>query len=101
LLFLEHILITPAANIANGIMLEAYKKWVLVGCLANGAPSAIPRTANMNAIKQVRAASKAYDALAEAFQSMNAPKLRAQAEVGFAVWAEVYEFPSTRCSEHY
>jgi COP9 signalosome complex subunit 3 len=37
LLFLEHILITPAANIANGIMLEAYKKWVLVGCLVNGA----------------------------------------------------------------
>jgi len=88
LLFLEHILITPAANIANGIMLEAYKKWMLVGCLANGAPSSIPRTANATAMKQVRAASKGYEALAEAFQMMNAPRLRAEAEVGVQMWAE-------------
>ena len=35
--FLEHILVSPAANIASGFMLEAYKKWILVTYLADGA----------------------------------------------------------------
>lgn len=34
--FLEHVLIVPAANVANGLMLEAYKKFVLVSCLVDG-----------------------------------------------------------------
>lgn len=34
--FLEHVLIVPSSNVANGLMLEAYKKWVLVGCLVDG-----------------------------------------------------------------
>ena len=34
--FLEHVLVVPSANTANGFMLEAYKKWVLVSCLVQG-----------------------------------------------------------------
>lgn len=34
--FLEHVLVVPSANTANGLMLEAYKKWVLVSCLVQG-----------------------------------------------------------------
>lgn len=34
--FLEHVLVVPSANTANGLMLEAYKKWVLVNCLVGG-----------------------------------------------------------------
>lgn len=37
--FLEHILVVPSNNVANGLMLEAYKKWVLVGCLVDGSVS--------------------------------------------------------------
>lgn len=33
---LEHVLIVPSANVASGLMLEAYKKWVLVSCLVDG-----------------------------------------------------------------
>jgi len=36
ILFLEHVLATPTFHVANGLMLEAYKKWVLVSCLAHG-----------------------------------------------------------------
>jgi len=32
---LEHVLVAPSVNTANGFMLEAYKKWVLVSCLVN------------------------------------------------------------------
>jgi COP9 signalosome complex subunit 3 len=34
--FLEHVLVVPTANVANGLMLEAYKKYVLVSCLVDG-----------------------------------------------------------------
>lgn len=34
--FLEFVLIVPTSNVANGLMLEAYKKWVLVRCLVDG-----------------------------------------------------------------
>ena len=37
--FLEHVLVVPASNVANGLMLEAYKKWVLLSCLAHGSVS--------------------------------------------------------------
>ena len=33
--FLEHVLVTPASNALNGLMLEAYKKWVLISCLVD------------------------------------------------------------------
>lgn len=32
---LEHVLVIPTTGVANGLMLEAYKKWVLLGCLVN------------------------------------------------------------------
>ncbi|CAA9957178.1 hypothetical protein CFE70_000753 [Pyrenophora teres f. teres 0-1] len=87
--FLEHVLVVPSANTANGFMLEAYKKWVLVSCLVQGRMGTIPRTANGNAIKAVKAASKAYEALAEAYGELdNMSKLKAQTQAGAEIWAE-------------
>ena len=34
--FLEHVLVVPSASTANGLMLEAYKRFVLVSCLVDG-----------------------------------------------------------------
>jgi COP9 signalosome complex subunit 3 len=103
---LEHVLIVPSLNVANGFMLEAYKKWTLVSCLVNSTVRAAsdklhgtfnilqdsntPRTANAQAIKQVKSASKAYEALAEAYTQLgNLPKLKAQIKAGTDTWAEV------------
>jgi COP9 signalosome complex subunit 3 len=103
---LEHVLVVPSANVANGFMLEAYKKWVLVSCLVhstvreprynvNGISNkaqdrVIPRTTNANAIKQVKSASKAYEALAEAYTQLgNMSKLKVQVKFGAEIWAEV------------
>lgn len=88
--FLEHILVMPSANIANGLMLEAYKKWVLLSCLVSGDAKSIPRSANVMAIKQVRSAAKAYEAVADAYTHLsNMPKLKAQINAGAQIWAEV------------
>ncbi|KNG50610.1 checkpoint protein kinase [Stemphylium lycopersici] len=87
--FLEHVLVVPSANTANGLMLEAYKKWVLVSCLVEGRMGTVPRTANPNAIKNVKAASKAYEALADAYGELgNMSKLKAQTKAGAEIWAE-------------
>lgn len=95
--FLEHVLIMPSANVANGLMLEAYKKWVLLSCLVSGEPKTIPRSANATAIKQVRGASKAYEAVAEAYTHLsNMSKLKAQINAGAQTWAEVSENSNKR-----
>jgi COP9 signalosome complex subunit 3 len=50
----------------------------------------VPRTINANTLKTVKAASKAYDALAEAFtQVNNTAKLKALINAGLDTWAEV------------
>lgn len=36
MLFLNHVLVVPTQNVANGLMLEAYRKWLLVACLVDG-----------------------------------------------------------------
>lgn len=93
--FLEHVLVMPSANVANGLMLEAYKKWVLLNCLVSGEAKNIPRSANAAAIKQVRSASKPYEAVAEAYaQLSNLPKLKAQINAGAQIWADVSHFAS-------
>jgi COP9 signalosome complex subunit 3 len=96
---LEHVLVAPSSNVANGYMLEAYKKWVLVGCLVDSMDSAaslIPQSrpiqdiANGNAVKQIKSASKAYKALREAYKNLgNLSKLKAQIKSGAEIWAEV------------
>jgi COP9 signalosome complex subunit 3 len=95
--FLDHVLVTPTSNVANGLMLEAYRKWVLVSCLAVGSLSHPPRTSNVAAMKQVRAAAKPYEALADAFStfadgsgsgSRAVQKLKAQINRGGPIWDE-------------
>ncbi|KAJ4303752.1 hypothetical protein N0V90_002653 [Kalmusia sp. IMI 367209] len=88
--FLEHVLITPANNALNGLMLEAYKKWVLVSCLVDKASyKHPPRTMSGGAVKNCKSTAKAYEALADAFQQLsNLPKLKAQVNAGKDIWAE-------------
>ncbi|KAF1816233.1 hypothetical protein P152DRAFT_408961 [Eremomyces bilateralis CBS 781.70] len=85
-LFLEHILTTPSSNAANGLMVEAYRKWVLVSCLLNGSVPKPPRTANSTAMRTVQGASRAYEGLAEVFRSGNKVRFLAEMDVGINIW---------------
>lgn len=92
--FLEHVLITPAHNALTGLMLEAYKKWVLLTCLVDKASyKNAPRTMSSSALKNCKAAASAYEALADAFQQLNnLPQLKAQVNAGRDIWGEVSHF---------
>ena len=86
---LEYIISTPTNNTANGLMLEAYQKWLLVSLLVDGEVNSVPRSASGNAVKTMKAASKPYEAIVEAFRIQDPAKLRAEFHEAQAVFTEV------------
>ncbi|EXJ94748.1 hypothetical protein A1O1_03145 [Capronia coronata CBS 617.96] len=89
LFFLEVVITAPVLqNVASSIMVEAYKKWLLVGLLLRGAAPSIPKSASQSAMKHIRAAAKPYECVADAFKVGNAQKLRAEIEAGGNIWQE-------------
>lgn len=88
-LFLEYILLTPSVQHAvSAFQAEAYKKWVLLGLLAEGRTYGVPRTMDQSVLKSVRSLSKAYDALAEDFEKRDWKKFQAEADKGDREWQE-------------
>lgn len=88
-LFLEYILLTPSAQHAvSAFQMEAYKKWVLLGLLAEGRTYGVPRTIDQSILKTVRSLSKAYDALAEDFEKRDWKKFQAELDKGSKEWQE-------------
>ena len=87
--FFEVVLTAPAVqNAASAIMVEAYKKWLMVGLLVRGTSTGIPKHVSPNAIKHVRALAKAYECVSDAFKSGNIDQLRAEIEAGNVIWQD-------------
>ena len=88
-LFLEYVLLSPSIqHAASALQVEAYKKWVLIGLLADGKTFPLPRTADQAIIKNLQSMSKAYDALADSFVRRNWKKYQADLDAGSQVWIE-------------
>ncbi|KAF2835018.1 hypothetical protein M501DRAFT_1020231 [Patellaria atrata CBS 101060] len=92
--FLEHVLVYPTQNVATGLMVEAYRKWLVLCCLVEGRSLPIPRTANGAAVKSMRAVSKAYEGLVEAFASGSMPRLLSEMSAGEQLWRDVSLYPA-------
>ncbi|KIW61596.1 hypothetical protein PV05_01698 [Exophiala xenobiotica] len=89
LFFLEVVLSTPTLqNVASSIMIEAYKKWLLVGLLLDGVAPTAPKNASQTAMRHIRAIAKPYECVADAFKTNNIDRLRAEIEAGNAFWQE-------------
>lgn len=91
-LFLEYLLLHPSASSSgsscSALQTEAYKKWVLLGPLAQGKTYPLPRTHNQSLFKTLKAVSKAYDSLADAFTNRQWRKFSAEVDVGQQIWQE-------------
>lgn len=83
--FLEIVILVPTVT-PSLIMVEAYKKWVLVGLLMDGRVPSLPRGANKNVMRNVQALAKPYDCLAEAFASGSLARLKGELEEGQSFW---------------
>jgi COP9 signalosome complex subunit 3 len=84
--FLAIVLLAPTATLTSTIMVEAYKKWVLVGLLMDGKAPSLPKGGNKNAIRNIRALARPYDCLAEAFVSGSMGRLKGELEEGQSFW---------------
>ncbi|KAH8704691.1 putative COP9 subunit 3 [Talaromyces proteolyticus] len=84
--FLSIVVSSPATNSVSLIMVEAYKKWVLVNLLEKGTSISLPKVTAPVATKVYKALARPYDAFASAFVSGDWEKLRAEAEFGQSIW---------------
>lgn len=84
---LESAITYPATNGAvSKVMVEAYKKWVLVSILLEGKARPLPRTTSAAAAKAYHAIGKPYEAIASIFETGTATRLKAEVEFGQGVW---------------
>ncbi|KIW10981.1 hypothetical protein PV08_10280 [Exophiala spinifera] len=89
LFFLEVVISTPTVpNVASLIMVEAYKKWLLVGLLLDGVARTAPKYASASAMRYIRAIARPYECVVEAFKANNIDRLRQEIEAGLGVWQE-------------
>jgi COP9 signalosome complex subunit 3 len=85
---LEICLAAPSSSTASMIQIEAYRKFVLVGLLLNGKTPKAPKVANPTAMKNIRAVARAYDCLADAFNSRDPGRFRAEVSEGQPLWSQ-------------
>lgn len=88
-LFLEYVLATPTTN--NGCdpyMVEAYKRLILLGLLAQGSAYSSSNL-DQHTLRTIQSLSRAYDGLADAFKNRDVQKFHAEVDVAAATWAEV------------
>ncbi|KAJ1326628.1 COP9 signalosome complex subunit 3 [Microdochium nivale] len=86
---LERVVTFPTKDSGTSkIMVEAYKKWVLVSLLQNGRHREPPAITGPGALKQYSVHGKAYTVLASLFTAENALALKQEVDNNNAQWAE-------------
>jgi len=89
LFFLEVVLVAPTQqNVASAIMVEAYKKWLLLKLLVTGTEPTIPKAASQTALRYIKTIAKPYECVAQAFKGQSLDHLRAEIEAGDEIWQE-------------
>lgn len=87
--FLESAITYPSKDQAvSNIVVEAYKKWVLVSLLVHGKAPSLPKTVGGASAKAFHALGKPYDTMASIFETGSAPRLKAEAEHGKKMWSD-------------
>lgn len=85
--FLEHVLVTPTQqNVASNIMVEAYKKWLMLGLIIDGDSAQPPRAVSGNALKHLRSLAKAYECVVDIFKTSTIQALHEEVQEGQELW---------------
>ncbi|KAH8821108.1 hypothetical protein F5884DRAFT_766646 [Xylogone sp. PMI_703] len=85
--YLENAITYPGKDGGvSKIMVEAYKKWVLVELLLHGRTPSLPKTTTTAAAKTYSVLGKPYETVALIFQQGTAARLRAEVEAGAEIW---------------
>lgn len=73
-------------NGTSKIMVEAYKKWILVSLLSKGKMSTLSASISPHTIRAFHALAKPYEAIADIFSTGTASRLNAEAHAGKHLW---------------
>ncbi|KAJ5503102.1 hypothetical protein N7463_005976 [Penicillium fimorum] len=84
--FLGIVISTPSTSSVSMIMVEAYKKWVLVGLLKNGKLCSPPSITAPHAVKVYQSLAMPYIILAHAFERGDLKRLNAEIDAATGVW---------------
>jgi len=103
--FLNLVISAPSVGTVSMVMVEAYKKWVIVSLLEKGTVRldlclfllnvvtnnnyqaiSLPSVTAPHAAKTYRALARPYDALADAFKSGDLNRLKGEIDIGQTVW---------------
>jgi len=85
--YLEAVLTAPAAqNTASMVMVEAYKKWLLLGLLLKGTTPFVPKAVMQSTVKILRSVAKPYECFADAFKSGSFTRLQGEFQEGQDIW---------------
>ncbi|KAL1866925.1 hypothetical protein Plec18167_008857 [Paecilomyces lecythidis] len=84
--FLNLVVSAPSVGTVSMIMVEAYKKWVIVSLLEKGSAASLPSITAPHVTKTYRALARPYDALADAFKSGDLNRLKGEIDIGQSVW---------------
>lgn len=87
-LFLELVLASPTQNVATPLMVEAYKKSILVNLLSTGSTTFTKGLINAQMIKTYSSLSKPYEVLADVFKKRDVLRLDAEIAAAAAIWDE-------------
>ncbi|KAG4423074.1 hypothetical protein IFR04_003850 [Cadophora malorum] len=68
------------------IMVEAYKKWILVGLLMEGKLLPLPKSTSSGPSKNYHTLAKPYETLAQIFENGTASRLKSEADAGVQWW---------------
>ncbi|KAJ5122851.1 hypothetical protein N7526_009788, partial [Penicillium atrosanguineum] len=84
--FLSVVISAPTVGSISMVMVEAYKKWVLVGLLANGKLFSPPNVTSPNVVKLYQSLAKPYVSLAQIFERGDMKKLVAEVDTAREIW---------------
>ncbi|KAJ5919014.1 hypothetical protein N7466_009957 [Penicillium verhagenii] len=84
--FLGAVISMPTIGSVSMIMVEAYKKWILVGLLEKGKLCSPPSMTAPHIFKTFQALSKPYIALAHAFEYGDVKRIEAEVDAAKEIW---------------
>ncbi|KAJ5815290.1 hypothetical protein N7474_007067 [Penicillium riverlandense] len=85
--FLGIVISMPIAGSLSMIMVEAYKKWILVGLLEKGKLCPPPSLTSPHAAKMYQSLTRPYITLAQTFERDDVGRLKAEVNAAEHVWS--------------
>jgi COP9 signalosome complex subunit 3 len=86
---LENAVTFPMKDtVLSKVMVEAYKKWILVKLLVEGKAGGLPNTVTQAATKAYHTLAKPYETVASIFESSTADRLKQEVDMGIDIWNE-------------